>query len=73
MQIMPRPIIYPAIALSVGIATGYFLPLPGTPLLACLIVILPGLLLAMLKKASGAILAVAAAAFFILGILDVNS
>ena len=72
MQIMLRPLIYPTIALSVGIATGYSLPLPDLPLLACLIVILPGLLLAMLKKTSGAILAVASAAFFILGILDVN-
>lgn len=72
MQIMLRPLIYPTIALCAGIATGYFLALPDTPLLACLIVILPGLLLTTLKKASGAILPLAAAAFFILGILDIN-
>lgn len=69
---MLRPLIYPTIALSAGIATGYFLLLPGLPLLACLIVCLLGLLMALLKKTSGAILPLAAAAFFILGILDVN-
>jgi hypothetical protein len=72
MQIMPRPLLYPTIALSAGIATGYFVPVPDLPLLACMIFSLLIMLLAMLKKASGAILPLAAAAFFILGILDVN-
>jgi len=72
MQIMRRPLIYPTLALSAGIATGYFFVLPDLPLQACVIASLLALLMSMRNKASGAILPLAAAAFFILGILAIN-
>lgn len=72
MQIMPRPLIYPTMALISGIMTGYFILLPSVPLLVFLIACLLGLLMAMRKKAFAAILPLVAAALFLLGILDIN-
>src|SRR3990172_8477132 len=69
---MPRPLVYPLVALIGGIATGYFIPVPNLPLQVVLLVLLSGLLAALIRKRPFLILPLATASIFITGILNIN-
>ncbi len=69
---MPRPLVYPVVALMGGITTGYFLPAPDLPLLAVLLALFAGLFAALMRKKYVLILPLTATAIYITGILNIN-
>ena len=69
---MPRPLVYPVIALMGGIATGFSFTVPNLPLQAVLLVLFSGLLATLIRRKPSLTLSLAAAAIYITGILNIN-